>query len=471
MRRSERRTFCPFKGTATHWGLKLSGRSIENAAFGYERPLGIAKAVGGHIAFYPGVIDEWRGDEAALAAMATEQATAAELPLAEWTARGAWLCQSASDLTQQLGRNLAAAGVPLVRLSVGIWTLHPQLAGTTFTWTRQRDAVDISHTPHGALLEQKYLKSPERFVSEGLGGVRQRLDTDDPEFQFPIMDELRAVGGTDYVAMPLPFSDGQINTLTLTSDHADGFSIADLGQVFDSVPTLSRLYEVHTLRRNTSVLLDTYLGPRTGQRVLKGLTQRGDGENIRAVLWFCDLRDSTPMADTMPREDFLKDLNLFFDCMAGAVLEYGGEVLRFIGDAVLAIFPLSEAAGEPSSGSIARACYNAIDAAREAERRLAEVNAVRISSGEGALGYGIGLHVGEVTYGNIGTAERLEFTVIGAAANEAARIEGLCKTLDRPVLISGAFAKSFPESLLSVGRHALRGVDGEHEIFALPDHH
>ena len=170
------------------------------------------------------------------------------------------------------------------------------------------------------------------------------------------------------------------------------------------MPTLSRLYEVHTLRRNTSVLLDTYLGPRKGQRVLKGLTQRGDGENIRAVLWFCDMRDSTAMADSMPREEFHENLNLFFDNIAGAVLEYGGEVLRFIGDAVLAIFTLSETVGEAAPRSIAQASYDAI---------------------------------------------------------EAARIEGLCKTPDKPVLISEEFAKNYPEGLVSVGHHALRGVGGD----------
>ena len=233
---------------------------------------------------------------------------------------------------------------------------------------------------------------------------------------------------------------------------------------------LSRLYEVHTLRRNTAVLLDTYLGSRTGQRVLNGLTQRGDGESIHAVIWFCDLRDSTAMAESMSREQFLEDLNLFFDCVAGAVLEYGGEILRFIGDAVLGIFsvPDASAPGPGSSRGVGQTCYNAIEAAREAERRVAEVNRGRREDGRPDIRYGIGLHIGDVTYGNIGTRERLEFTVIGAAANEAARIEGLCKTLDATVLISDEFAGNFPESLVSMERHRLRGVGAEREIFTLP---
>jgi len=328
----------------------------------------------------------------------------------------------------------------------------------------------VSHTPRGALQGEAYLKSPEQFVSEGLGGVRQRLDAEDPEFQFPVMAELREAGGTDYVAMPLPFSDGQIHTLTLTSDHPTGFSVADLGQIFEAIPMLSRLYEVHTLRRNTSVLLDTYLGTRIGQQVLNGHTQRGDGESIHAVIWFCDLRGSTALADSMPREQFLEELNLFFDSVAGAVLECGGEVLRFIGDAVLAIFPFAEQGSQGTHGTTgaAQVCYSAAEAVREAERRVAAVNRPRIGSDRVEIRYGIGLHVGDVTYGNIGMPERLEFTVIGAAANEAARIKSLCKTLDTPVLISDEFARHFPEALVSLGRHRLRGVAGEREIFTLP---
>ncbi|MDP6804762.1 MAG: DUF427 domain-containing protein [Rhodospirillales bacterium] len=470
LRRSERRTFCPFKGTATHWTLRLATRTVEDAGWSYERPLDISTPIEGYIAFYDGVVERWVAEPEVLDALAAAQRPASELPLAEWVMGGAWLAQSASELTEQLGRKLVEVGVPLLRVNVGIWTLHPPLVGTAYTWTRGRDGVDTKHTPRGALLDQSYLKSPVRFVSEGLGGVRQRLDVDEPEFQFPIMDDLRAAGGTDYVAMPLPFSDGQIHTLTLTSDRPAGFSVADLGQVFEAIPMLSRLYEVHTLRQNTAVLLDTYLGSRTGQRVLNGLTQRGDGESIHAVIWFCDLRDSTAMAESVPRDLFLDDLNLFFDCVAGAVLEYGGEILRFIGDAVLAIFPLPESnAPVPgSSRGVVQTCYNAIEAAREAERRVTEVNRGRGDDARPEIRYGIGLHIGDVTYGNIGTRERLEFTVIGAAANEAARIEGLCKSLDATVLISDEFASNFPEALVSMGRHQLRGVGAEREIFTLP---
>lgn len=446
LRRADRRTFCPFRGSATRWSLRLPSRTIDDAAWSYERPLEISRSIAGYIAFYEGVVENWIAEPGVLDTPSVQDLIT-ELPLVEWVLREAWFAASAIDLTERLGQTIVDVGLPLLQLNVGIWTLHPQLAGTTYTWVRGGKGVRVSHTPRG-----------------------QRLDVEDPEFHFPIMAELRAAGGTDYVAMPLPFSDGQVHTLTLTSDHPRGFSVADLGQVFESIPVLSRLYEVHTLRGNTSVLLDTYLGTRTGKQMLNGLTQRGDGESIHAVIWFCDLRESTSMADSMPSESFLELLNLFFDSVAGAILEYDGEVLRFIGDAVLAIFPFDDAAprSAAAAGEAARVCFKAIEAVREAERRVGEVNRARRDAGAPEIRYGIGLHVGDVTYGNIGTPERLEFTVIGAAANEAARIESLCKTLDTPVLISDDFARYFPETLVSVGRHRLRGVAGEREIFTLP---
>ncbi len=462
LRRSDYRTFCPFKGTATHWNLEVAGRSFENVAWSYERALEAALPLTGFVAFYPDVIEQTSTEPGLLVPMA-KAVPSGRSDLADWVLGSAWQAASAEELTEQLGRQLTVLGIPLMRLSVGIWTLHPQLVGVTTIWRRGQDGVEVTPNSRGALQSEAYLKSPVRFVSEGLGGVRQRLDVDNPEFQFPVMDELRSQGGTDYVAMPLPFSDGQIHTLTLTSDQPEGFSVADLGQIFLSVPLLSRLYEVHTLRHNTAVLLDTYLGSRTGKRVLDGLSQRGDGEGIHAVIWFCDLRDSTALAERLPRDQFLEDLNLFFDGVAGAVLEHGGEVLRFIGDAVLAIFPVAE-----GGANTARACLSAIDAAREAERRMNELNQARAEAGRDELGYGIGLHLGEVSYGNIGTAERLEFTVIGAAANQAARIEGLTKTLGRKVLISDDFAREYPQHLVSLGPHELRGVGSEREIFTLP---
>jgi len=358
------------------------------------------------------------------------------------------------ELTEQFGRQLVAMGMPLWRLGVGIWTLHPQLAGRNYHWLRDGDGVVEGSTPHGMLLTPAYLNSPVRQVSEGLGGVRQRLNQPGKsEFQFPVMEDLRARGGTDYVAMPLPFSDGQINTLTLTSDHPDGFSTADLGAVFQCVFGLSRFYETMSLHQNTRTLLTTYLGLRSGTRVLNGQTQRGQGEEIRAAILFCDLRNSTQLAAAMPRRDYLDLLNNYFEIVADPILSRWGEVLKFIGDAVLAIFPVE---GDPRA-----ACALARDAAQEIVARLAETEGP-------ALRCAIGVHVGEVTFGNVGAPERLDFTVIGSAANLAARLSEQCKVLDEALLFSGAVQNALPDDMTTLGRHDLHNIADGTEIFKIP---
>jgi adenylate cyclase len=216
-------------------------------------------------------------------------------------------------------------------------------------------------------------------------------------------------------------------------------------------------------------LLKTYLGQRTGERVLAGRTSRGEGEKIHAVIWLCDLRDSTRLSESIPVEDFFRTLNDFFDCTAGAVLDCGGEILSYIGDAVLAIFavggtemPLHEACS-PEEG----ACSAALAAARDARSRVDALNQRRETRGEAPLRFGLALHVGDVMYGNLGVPERMQFTVIGAAANEAARLAGMCKDLERWVLISSAFHRCFPGQMVSLGHHMLRGMDAPEEIFTL----
>jgi adenylate cyclase len=270
--------------------------------------------------------------------------------------------------------------------------------------------------------------------------------------------------------MPLQFSDGQINAIAFAADRPGGFSGHELEELYQMRPVLARLLEVPTMRRTAKTLLDTYLGKHTGERVLDGLIKRGDGEDIHAVIWFCDLRDSTRLADAMPPKAFLAILNDFFDCVAGAVLEHGGEVLRFIGDAALAIFPTGPSSYGTDRGCCSRvaACHGALAAAKDAQSRMEALNRTRRQRGEPPLDYGLALHMGNVMYGNIGVPQRLEFTVVGAAANEAARLEGLCKTLNQPLLISSEFKRCFPGELVTLGLHSLRGVSRPQEVFTLP---
>jgi adenylate cyclase len=278
---------------------------------------------------------------------------------------------------------------------------------------------------------------------------------------------LHALGATDYVAMPMTFSGGQINIITLVSREPGGFSTAQLGVLYDILPVLSRLFEVFALQDTAATLLGTYLGRRTGGEVLNGLIKRGDGRDIDAAIWLCDLRDSTALSEAMSREAYLETLNQFFDSMVEPIVAHGGEVLKYVGDAVLAIFPIEPLDPAERDAAAREACAQALAAAADAKVRVEALNQERAERGEQALRYGIGLHRGRLSYGNIGSSERLDFTVIGRAVNEAARLEEMTKTLQRPVLTSSAFALSLGPGLTSLGQHRLRGVAAQQEIFSV----
>lgn len=402
------------------------------------------------------------------------QATTSDNTLSSWLLTTGWDFKTLSELVAAFSRFLVGTGIPVTRLRLTLRTLHPQLVGVTYTWERDKEEVERFEAPHSILVSDEYLKSPYAAIFDGAGGMRQRLDIPNTEFEFPILRELQERGATDYVAMPFHFREGQINAMTITTDRPGGFEADELERIYGALPALGKVVELHAMQRTARTLLETYIGRHTGDRVLKGLIKRGDGEEIYAVIWFSDLRDSTALADSMGRAEFVRLLNDFFDCMAGSVLAHGGEVLRFIGDAVLAIFPMeAEAAAVVERPDRCRrhqrACLNAVAAARDATERLAALNIERSQRGQPPLGAGIAMHLGEVMYGNIGVPERLEFSVIGAAANEAARLQTLCKELDRPVLASGEFAQVLPGIWTPLGRHALRGVAEPREIFALTE--
>jgi len=388
----------------------------------------------------------------------------------EWLLADGAKIPTVKELIEQLSARLIDEGFPIFRLLILIRTLHPQVIGIRYEWRRDRGTVTEQLPPHDILRNSQYLDSPMSAIFDGdVRIIRRRLDIPDPRLDYPILRELLAEGATDYVAMPLTFTDGKVNAVTIASDRQGGFLDEQLNQIYDMLPVLSLLLENHSNRRTARTLLETYLGKHTGNMVLDGMVKRGDGESIHAVIWFCDLRDSTPLAETLSLDSFLGILNDFFDCMAGAVLDHGGEVLRFIGDAALAIFPIGgtskllEEACTPSEG----ACKRALDAARNARQRIDALNKRRQEAGDPPIRYGLALHVGDVMYGNIGVPQRLEFTVIGRAANEAARLEGMCKELGEPILISSAFPRCFPGEMRSLGTHSLKGVSEPQEIFAL----
>ena len=377
------------------------------------------------------------------------------MDIAGWLLGHAWRESAPDRLLDAFCRCLRASGVPLARMTVIMPTLHPQVFASVFVW-REDTGIRTIYEPHDILRQPKFRDSPFAPILQGAGAVRRHMAAPGCKLDYPVVRELHAEGATDYVAMPFRSADGQLNVMSMTSFAPEGFTASHLAAVDEVLPMLGRLLEVFMQRRTAMTLLETFLGRRTGARVLDGLVKHGDGEHIEAVVWFSDLRESTALSQALSREQYLAYLNRYFHCIAGAIMENEGEVLRFIGDAALAIFPAGADALD--------ACRRALNAARLAGERVIADNAAHPS--RVPIRYGIGLHFGEVTYGNIGVPERLEFTVIGPAANTAARVEGMCKTLGRNVVISSAFGGIFGGELASLGRHRLKDVDGEHELFA-----
>ncbi len=381
-------------------------------------------------------------------------------PVLDWLIADARRLPDGPTFLAELCNRLVEAGVPLARASINVRTLHPQLFGTGFYWTRGANEIRVFRAERGIELTDQFLKSPMRLLFEGAGAVRQRLDLQDVEFAFPLFEELRRQGLTDYVALPITFSDGKIHGTTWSSDRPGGFSSEDLVQIEDLLPLFGLLIEIRYSQRLAITLLDTYVGHRAGEHILEGQITRGSGATVQAAIWYCDLRGFTALSERLGRDALLACLNDYFDAMAGAVEANGGEILKFIGDAMLAIFPLE---GE-------QACRRALKAALNARATMAAQNARRRARGEETLGFGIALHTGEVMYGNIGSAKRLDFTIIGPAVNLVTRLERLCRTLGRDLLISDRFACDCTGwSLHSLGRHGLAGIAQPVEVFTLPE--
>jgi adenylate cyclase len=460
LKHSDLVTNCPFKGNATYWSLQVRDTQRVNAAWGYKDAFEESQIVQGHLAFDWHAVDQWFLDDVEIKRQPHRSEDELANPFVDWLLQEAWKSTSIPALITGIAETLQRHGLPLSDLEMFVRTLNPQLYGLFFKWSATTGKVVSSQATHKGVQTDAYLSSPYAPIINGEGGVRRRLEGQGALLDYPILEELSAAGSTDYVALPLRFSDGQINILSLVSDAAGGFSTTHLGFLYEILPHLARLIEAHAQRMSSLSLLQTYLGKRTGQRVLNGSVKRGDGEDLDAIIWFSDLRNSTRMADTLPRESYLAALDEYFDCVAGAIISEGGEVLKFIGDGVLAVFPISS-----QDNAFPQACSHALAAVKRAHENMATVNKERLKQHQPELAFGTGLHRGNITYGNIGTNHRLDFTVIGPAVNEASRIEGLCKALDEPVLFSALFAAGLDGGVLSLGVHELAGVTARQEIF------
>jgi adenylate cyclase len=365
------------------------------------------------------------------------------------------------EMLSGLCERLVQQGVPIDRVGLHVRTLHPEVLATRTLWQRGSQA-SLETLYARSDPQEAFLRSPFFVVYDTGETLRRRLDGSAEDFDFPILAELKAEGFTDYVVAPIRFGTGQLHAATWASRRPGGFRDADLSTIAQLLPVLAVVTEVHEARRMTRTLLSTYLGPQTGIRVLNGTIRRGDGQTIAAALWYCDLRGFTAMSDALPRDEVIALLNAYFERMAHPVQARGGELLKFIGDAILAIFPIADDLDRD------RACRTALDAAEAALAELAELNTARSAEGAPALKVGIGLHMGAVMYGNIGAPGRLDFTVIGPAVNLVTRLESLCVVLGQPLLTSARFASPCGSKLVSLGRHPLKGITDPQEIFGLP---
>ena len=378
--------------------------------------------------------------------------------LADWLLRKGHTRRGARSLLGGFCRRAIEHSIPLWRAMLAMSTLHPLDRAAILTWRSDTDRTEELRVPHGQGNTEQYNNSPIKRVFEGEAEIRRRLDGRDP-LDFPILPELKAEGATDYFVLPVIYGDGARNAITFATREAGGFSDSCLEELRHAARMLGPIFELQSSRSIATALADTYLGKRTGRRVLDGAIMRGEGETIRAVVWMCDMRGFTAMSGSAEPAAVIAALNEFFDTMAQPVERHGGEILKFIGDAMLAIFPLD------AGGNVAGICGSAFAAAVEAEAAMARLNRRRKTDGREAIGYGIALHIGDVHYGNIGAPSRLDFTVIGNAVNLASRIEGLSAGLGRHVLLSADFARAAGGGFESLGRHALKGVAQPVEIF------
>ena len=377
-----------------------------------------------------------------------------------------WLAEEALGNSQppalfhELCLRLRAAGISVMRGSVAFTVLHPLFAATALTWTTTGMDVQL-FAPENQQTEA-FLRSPMRHALEhGLPLLRRRLTGRTALLDFPVLPELRDEGGHDYLLLLVPFDGRNLPPgprrrgviTTWLSDRPSGFTdgeISLLQRITSRLAVALKGRLEHAIAENVA---SAYLGHAAGQAVLSGAIHRGDGEKIDAALWYSDLRHSSTLADHDTAEGFLAVLNRYFEMTAGAITQHGGEVVSFIGDAVLGFF---------RNGSPAESCAAALAAAEEARSRLA---AHLPHAGAPPLAFGIGLHFGQVIYGNVGIPDRLQFTLVGAPVNEVARLEGLTKTLACPLLASAPFAAALPRAWRSLGQHSLRGIDRPTEVF------
>jgi len=372
----------------------------------------------------------------------------------DWLIDGARSAPQPQQVLAQLSERLIACGIPLWRVAVYVRTLHPQVMGRRFLW-RPGAEVETSDAPFELLETELFRDSPIARVYRTGEVIRRKIVDPDCPNDFPVLVDLRAEEVTDYLASPLVFSNGDIHAVTCTTRQPGGFTDAQITALEAVMTPLARVAEIRGLRRLASNLLDTYVGHDAGERILAGHIRRGDIEEIHAAIWLSDMRGFTALADRQPPRVLIDLLNRYFDCQVPVILDHGAEVLKFMGDGLLAIFAIA--------GDETEVCKRALAAARQAQANVADL----AKSAMQGLRFGLALHIGDVLYGNIGSGNRLDFTCIGPAVNFAARIEKLTSQVGREILASGEFARHCRGQFTALGEFSLPGFSAAQQVFGL----
>ncbi|UPJ68120.1 adenylate/guanylate cyclase domain-containing protein [Bradyrhizobium sp. 191] len=380
----------------------------------------------------------------------------------DWLTNGTRDERFIDDIFAQMCIRLQQDGIPVKRATLHVLINHPQWLGARMMWSDGSREAEIALVDYEVRERPEYIGSAAHEIHDGATELRERLEQDSSlGRKHALYDEMRAKGLTDYVAWPLYHTLGKRHIVTFATDRPGGFADAHIAGLKKLLPVLALVSEIRIKNRLARTLLETYVGSHAGELILAGATRRGTGTTVRAAIMICDLRDFTKISDNWPRDDVIDLLNDYFDAMSEPIARHGGEILKFIGDGLLAIFPLS-APG---------ACANLLHAVTEARQAMAALNERNNGTGRAPLNYGIGVHVGDVMYGNIGSTSRLDFTVIGPAVNMASRLEALTKTIGKKVLLSRAFAELVEKefALEHVGRHEVRGFNEPIDLFAYPE--
>jgi adenylate cyclase len=381
--------------------------------------------------------------------------------LLDWLMDGARSAPTPPVFLKETCERLVDAGIPLWRAAAFVTTLHPDTYGRSFIWKLSGE-VAVNTADFDILQTPEFIRSPVVVVQQTGRELHYRMDDPDSH-RFPFFDDMRNEGVTDYLALPLLYTDGSVHVASWTTKEPGGFTDEQLAALRRIAPPFSRVGEIMAMRRTAATLLDTYVGNRAGERIWAGQIRRGHAEEMQAAIWLSDLRGFTALSDRLPAATVVEILNQYFDCQVPVIRKHGGEILKFMGDGLLAVFPIAK-----DGGNLAEVCAACLEAGREAR---ANVDAMQYPHDEGVerFRFGVALHIGSILFGNIGGMSRLDFTCIGPAVNLAARLEKIASKLHRTVVASAAFAGACHNDWTDLGEFPIAGFSRAQRVFGLHD--